>query len=93
MGCKKHLAPILKLSKDLKLKISIENIPQCILKHKNNNLDWGASLLTTKGVISSLDNLRYFSKKCKCCKLKSNCQGFHKYYNLYFNDFILEGVN
>jgi len=86
--CKQYLSGIKYLPRDLKSKVYIENIPKCVLKHnKNNDLDWDAKLLTIDGIVQSLDNKRYYMQKCIKCKSKSNCQGLHKFYNLYFDDF------
>ncbi|MDD3178067.1 MAG: radical SAM protein [Candidatus ainarchaeum sp.] len=71
-------------------KLIIENIPSCIIKPSKEYRDWSTKLLTVDGIKDSVDNTRYYMKKCVTCNLRLNCQGFHKYYNYYFDDYILE---
>lgn len=103
-NCKKVLFPLSKLydfDKKWKKeafynKIIFENIPSCVIfndyKTIEHYLDWNTKLITEQGIIKSVDGERKFLLKCKKCRFKLNCQGFHKYYNLYFSDFIINNI-
>ena len=87
---KKYLIPLEKLKKILNTitskKVIFENIPLCILNNKKaEKINWNIKLIKNEKIIQGLEG-RYYPIRCSKCKKKSECQGLHKYYSLYFNE-------
>lgn len=91
--CKKEILSLPKVKQNLnkikKLnvnKIFLENVPLCICNYKHpSTFTWESYLSHNNKLSKGLDNRKYL-KKCDKCKIKKDCQGIHKFYNIYFNE-------